>query len=197
MSRRALAAGLLVGLAVPLAAHGGGGEWTLDPTEAAQSLRFVAQYERAPAPGVFHRFAVRFAFDPRRPERQGWLLVTVDVTSADMRSDDINDAIRAPDWFDAARYPRAEFESRTIRRDDSAPGRYLARGRLRLKGVEREIELPFTWREQDGGTAFMEGGLTLDRRDFGIGSGEWARDKTIGFEVKVEFKIKLRKARGS
>jgi polyisoprenoid-binding protein YceI len=194
---RAWAAGFLA-LSLAAAPSGataaGVAKWTLDPSDPSQTLRFVAQYERTPAPGVFRRFAVSFAFDPARPAASGRLLVTVDVTSADMDSADINEAIRAAEWFDVARFPRAEFEGHTVRRDGTASDRYLVRGRLRLKGVEREIEFPFRWREQDGGTAIMEGALVLDRRDFGIGSGEWARDETIAYAVRIEFKIKLRKA---
>jgi len=40
----------------------------------------------------------------------------------------------------------------------------------------------------------MEGELVLKREVFGIGLGEWKATDTIGAEVKVRFKIKLKKA---
>jgi len=40
----------------------------------------------------------------------------------------------------------------------------------------------------------MEGELTLKRGDFGIGLGEWKATDTIGADVKVKFKLKLKKA---
>jgi polyisoprenoid-binding protein YceI len=70
--------------------------------------------------------------------------------------------------------------------------RYAARGTLSLKGMKRAVEVPFTWTASGDGAA-MEGELTLMRGDFGIGLGEWKATDTIGAEVKVKFKVKLRK----
>jgi polyisoprenoid-binding protein YceI len=39
----------------------------------------------------------------------------------------------------------------------------------------------------------MAGELTLDRTRFGIGSGEWATPDPIGLDVKVKFKVTLRR----
>lgn len=161
-------------------------DWRMDAQDSR--LMFTATYERAPAPGVFRRFDVRLRFDPQKPTG-GRLHVTVDITSADMDSADVNEAIRQSEWFDTARFPQAEFESHDIRR--RGPGEYRAHGRLRLKGVEREVVVPFTWREA-GITAVMEGALTLDRTAFSIGSGEWASGETIGLDVQVRFKVTLR-----
>jgi polyisoprenoid-binding protein YceI len=69
----------------------------------------------------------------------------------------------------------------------------VARGTLTLKGVKQPVEVPFTWAPSGDG-AIMEGELTLRRGDFGIGLGEWKTTGTIGAEVKVKFRIKLRKA---
>ena len=70
---------------------------------------------------------------------------------------------------------------------------YVARGTLSLKGVKQPAEVPFTWTASADG-ATMEGELTLKRGAFGIGAGEWAATDVIGADVKVKFKVKLRKA---
>src|SRR5262245_41662924 len=107
-------------------------DWKMDP--AASRLDFVATFEKNAAPGVFKEFDARLArFEPDKPEGAK-LDVTVKVTSADMKSGDVNKAIRGPEWFDYARFPQAEFHAEDIRR--VAPGRYLARGVLSLKGVK-------------------------------------------------------------
>jgi polyisoprenoid-binding protein YceI len=158
--------------------------------EPAQSrLEFVATFEKSAAPGVFKEFDTRFRFDPDKPEA-GRLDVTVKVTSADMKSSDVNRAIRGPDWFDFARFPQAAFHAEDIRR--AAPGQYLARGTLTLKGVKKELELPFSWQES-GDAATMQGELSVERLPFGIGTGEWANGSTIGLDVRVKFSVRLRK----
>ena len=69
----------------------------------------------------------------------------------------------------------------------------MARGTLLLKGVKQPVEVPFSWTASADG-AVMEGELTVKRGAFGIGTGEWAETNVIGADVKVKFKVKLRKA---
>jgi polyisoprenoid-binding protein YceI len=163
-------------------------DWKLDP--APSRLEFVATFEKNAAPGVFKEFDARLArFEPDKPEGAK-LEVTVKVTSADMKSGDVNREIRGPEWFDYARFPNAEFRADDIRR--VAPGRYLARGQLSLKGVKKELEVPFTW-QQSADAATIQGELNIERLQFGIGTGEWANGSTIGLGVRVKFNVRLRK----
>jgi hypothetical protein len=39
----------------------------------------------------------------------------------------------------------------------------------------------------------MEGEFTVKRGAFGIGTGEWAASDVIGADVKVKFRVTLRK----
>ena len=162
-------------------------DWKMDP--AGSKLEFVATFEKNPVPGVFKEFDTRLRFDPDRPAG-GRLDVTIKVTSADMGVPDVDKEIRNKDWFDYAGFPQAEFHSTDLRRDGKG---YTARGTLMLKGVKQAVEVPFTWTASGDG-ATMEGELTLKRGDFGIGLGEWKATDTIGADVKVKFKVKLRKA---
>ncbi len=163
-------------------------DWKMDP--AGSRLEFIATFEKTPAPGVFKEFDTRVRFDPEKPAG-GSLEVTVKVTSADMNIPDVNKEIRGKDWFDYAGFPRAEFRSADLRRTEG--NHYVARGTLSLKGVKQPVEVPFTWTgSADGAT--MEGELQLSRGAFGIGAGEWAASDVIGADVKVRFKVKLRKA---
>ncbi len=169
-------------------ASASGADWVMDA--AGSRLEFVATFEKAAAPGVFKQFDTRLRFDPDKPAGSN-LEVTVKVTSADMSIADVNREIRGKDWFDYGRFPQAEFRSTDLRRADG--NHYLARGTLSLKGVTQPLELPFSWvGSADGAT--MDGEFTLKRGAFGIGAGEWAASEVIGAEVKVKFRVKLRKA---
>jgi polyisoprenoid-binding protein YceI len=162
-------------------------DWVMD--KKASDLQLVVRYEGTPTVGEFRHFDTHLRFDPRHPE-QGHLHVTVSVASADMNSADINSAIREAAWFDVAQFPRSAFDSDRITRDK--PNAYIARGTLSLKGVERTIAVPFTWRERDG-YATMTGHLDLERTTFKIGTGEWADGSTIGLEVEVRFNVHLKR----
>jgi polyisoprenoid-binding protein YceI len=165
-----------------------GADWKMDP--AGSKLEFIATFEKTAAPGVFKEFDARLRFDAEKPAG-GSLDVTIKVTSADMSIADVNKEIRGKDWFDYAGFPQAEFRSTDLRRKEG--NHYVARGTLSLKGVKQPVEVPFTWTGSTDG-ATMEGELTLKRGAFGIGSGEWAASNVIGADVKVKFKVKLRKA---
>ena len=175
-------------LGVFVSVHALAADWRMDP--APSRLEFIATFEKNAAPGVFKEFDTRLArFEPDKPEAAK-LDVTVRITSADTKSGDVNRAIRGPEWFDFGRFPQAEFHAEDIRR--VAPGRYLARGVLSLKGVRKELEVPFTWQES-ANAATLEGELNVERLQFGIGTGEWANGSTIGLGVRVKFNVRLRK----
>jgi polyisoprenoid-binding protein YceI len=40
----------------------------------------------------------------------------------------------------------------------------------------------------------MDGELTVQRKDFNIGTGEWIATNVIGPDVKIKFRVRLRKA---
>jgi polyisoprenoid-binding protein YceI len=166
-----------------------GAEWKSAP--AGSRLEFVATFEKAPVPGEFKEFDTRLRFDPEKPSG-GSLDVTIVVPSADMNVSDVNKEIAGKDWFDYAGFPRAEFHSTDVSRTSGA--RYLARGTLLLKGKKQAVEVPFSWTPSGDG-AVMEGGFTVKRGAFGIGTGEWAQSDVIGADVQVKFRVFLRKGR--
>ena len=180
---------LLAATATPASAA----DWRMDA--AGSRIEFTALFEKTAAPGVFREFDTRLRFDPEKPA-DSRLEVSIKVASADMMSTDINNAIRAAEWFDFARFPQAEFRATDIRRTEA--NRYVARGTLALKGVQQPVEVPFVWTAvpapagAKGMFASMEGELSLRRGVFGIGSGEWAATNVIGAEVRVKFRVRLR-----
>jgi len=174
-------------LALLAAAPASAADWKMDAS--GSRLEFVASFEKTAAPGVFREFDAHLRFDPDKPAGAS-LDVTIKITSADMNIPDVNKEIRGKDWFDYAGFPQAEFRSTDLRHTEG--NRYVARGTLSLKGVKQPVEVPFTWTGSASG-AVMEGELMLKRGAFGIGAGEWAASDVIGADVKVKFKVMLRK----
>ena len=68
--------------------------------------------------------------------------------------------------------------------------RQVARGTLDIKGKRRNADVPFRLGEI-GGKPVVSGSFTLDRLDYGIGTGEWSDTRWLGAEVKVEFSAAL------
>jgi polyisoprenoid-binding protein YceI len=157
---------------------------------ADSELQFTAFYENEPLPGRFRDFqvTVHTGADPASPTG---LKVRVKLASADMNDAEVNAELGSAAWFDSHSFPVATYSSRAV--IAVAGGGFIARGTLSLKGLERELQLPFEWRA-DSGRATLEGKLELSRLEWNVGSGEWADTDTIADRVELRFSVRLRGA---
>jgi len=186
VSRRwqaSLAAALLV---APLIAYGSttaAATWKLDP--ARSRLGFSGVQTGARFEGKFSRFGAAISFDPDNLDTSH-IVVTVDLASAATGDQQRDTALPGKDWFDAAQFPRAKFETTAIRKK-GANG-YEAVGNLTLRGVTKPLTLPFTL-QIDGATAYAVGHAALVRGAFGVGQGPWATAQWVGLDVGVDIDI--------
>jgi polyisoprenoid-binding protein YceI len=163
-------------------------QWRSIPAEG--TLEFVVTFEGAEARGIFQIFGAELEFEPDSHTASS-LRVTVDVRSATMSSADLDEAIAEKTWFDSATYPEANFSSKVIQQ--TGEQEFVAQGAVSIKGVERDLELPLHW-SGDGSLRELSGSVTLSRVDFGIGTGEWQSDSSIGHAVQVIFKLMMERA---
>jgi polyisoprenoid-binding protein YceI len=161
-------------------------DWKVD--YGRSELRFVIKQMNVPVEGGFGKFAVSAAFDAAKPEL-GQFRVEVDVASIDTGSEDGNGEVKRPAWFDAARYPKAMFVSKSIRKDGS--GRYTLAGDMMVKNHTKSIVVPLVLMPQRDGGWLASGRFTLKRSDFDIGGGEWADPSVVAEAVDGRFKIFL------
>ncbi len=157
--------------------------WTLDPAQS--TLGFSGTQAGEAFKGKFTRFIADIAFDPDHLETSH-IHVTVDVASAVTGDPQKDTALPEKDWFAARDFPKAQFESNTIRR--TAPGAYEAVGDLTLRGVSHSLTLPFTL-EIDGAKARAKGHVPLIRTDYGVGQGDWASGQWVALEVDVTIDV--------
>ncbi|HQR19347.1 MAG TPA: YceI family protein [Burkholderiaceae bacterium] len=161
----------------------------LDPQRS--SIRVTARQMNVPFDGQFRLFNASLEWDERRPEASK-ASVEVDLSSFDLGDPSFNDEAKGKAFLDAARIPRATFTTTAIRRIGA--GRYEATGKLGIKGVTRELTVPFSVRE-DGGRRIFEASFPLMRLDYRIGEGEWADTKTLANETTVQVRLVTHSAR--
>jgi polyisoprenoid-binding protein YceI len=162
--------------------------YTLDP--AKSTLEFQFAQAGAQNKGKFNKFPVTLDFSPDSPAT-GKLDVVVDTNSLDTGDKDRDDTLRGADLFDVAKYPQAHFTSVQITK--TATG-YDAVGKLTLRGVSRDVHVPFVFRtaaEQGKQAAYLTGKTTIKRLDFGLGQGDWKSTEWVGNEVTVSYSIRL------
>lgn len=172
-------AGALAGI-LPAAAT----EWEVDG--ARSTLGFEAQVGGVPVPGRFSAWTAEIVFDPADPAA-GAVSVRIDTASADTGDATRDGMLRGDDFFAVAQFPEAVFRSSAIRA--AGPGRYEMEGVLTLRGASKALAIPFALAEQGDGSVRAEGEVVIDRRDFGIGRGEFAGDGLIAHPVTVRFTL--------
>lgn len=188
--RAALAGLALLALGPSAPAEEGATGWAVD--REASRLGFTAWWEDRPFQGVFHRWDADIRFDPDSLE-QSRFQVRVDLASADTDSADRDEALMGREWFHTGRFPRATYVTTGFTR--TGESRYEAEGELTLKGNTRPVTLDLTWQETPAG-ARLEGGTTLRRTRFDVGTGDWTTGKTIGLDVEVSFDLRLTPGQG-
>ena len=161
--------------------------WMLDPE--ASTLTFDARQGEEAFTGRFGRFDAQIRLDPDDLSDAS-ILAAVDLGSVDAGSADRNDSLPEADWFDIARFPRAEFRSTSVSRTGSL---YEAPGILSLKGVERPVTLAFTL-EIEGDRAVADGQFRLDRTDYSVGTGEFGTEEFVDNDVNVLVHIEATRA---
>jgi len=162
-------------------------DWKVDMKQSR--LGFIATYEKTPFESWFRRYDAMIRFDPAALQKSQFD-VTIDISSVDSDSADRDEGMQGREWFDRAAHPQAHFVTTAFTAGKG--DQYEATGKLALKGVTREIHLPFSWVATADG-ARLRSEITLKRTDFNIGSGAWAQDPTIGYEVKVRVDLVLTK----
>ncbi len=162
-----------------------GAQWNVDHERS--KLGFIASYDGVGFETVFRRFTASIRFDAQHTG-DALFDVRVDVDSVDSNSADRDDGMRGEEWFSTARFPSADFVSTAVRQTGASM--FQLDGRLTIKGVTRDVTLPFFW-NQDRDRARMQANTVLRRTDYAIGTGEWATDPIIGFDVEVFVELHL------
>ena len=149
---------------------------------AAQSeVAFTSKQMGVPVQGKFERFDGQINVDPAKPEA-GRVTFTVDLGSAAIGTADTLAELKKPEWFDVSKSPSATFQSTAIR--STGPGKVDVVGKLTIKGIVREIQVPMTLAQQ-GDTLKVAGEFIVKRLDYKIGSGEWGDTGLVANEVVV------------
>jgi polyisoprenoid-binding protein YceI len=124
----------------------------------------------------------------------------IDVRSINTRNEQRDAHLQSGDFFAADEHPYITFESQSV--SAAGDGKLVARGPLRIKDQEHEVELPIqvlgvkdvpeAMREVLGGirqAASFHAELKVNRNDYGVGVGDWAAAAVVGRDVKIEIAL--------
>ena len=167
-----------------------GGDYTMDRSHSVIGFA-ILHNELTLVRGRFKDFAGTIHFDDKDVTRSS-VQFTAKVESIDTGVENRDKHLRTADFFEVAKYPEMSFKSTKVERKGKAG--YVLTGDLTLKGVTKQVALPFTItgaiKDGRGNTRIGIAAQTkIDRRDYGI---TWGRALANGgFDVAHDVTIDL------
>ncbi len=171
--------------------------WNVDSGHT--EINFQVTHFFTPVSGSFDQFEIDLQYDADNPAASS-VAVAIPVASINTRNERRDGHLRSGDFFGVDEHDQITFTSSSVRA--VGDGQLIATGPLTIKGVSKEIELPITllgvqdipeqMQEMLGGAtriASFRATTTLDRGDFGVGTGNWAATLVVGGEVEVEILV--------
>lgn len=180
MQRTAIA--LLSAFSLATAAHAV--EYTQVQPEKSQ-ITFAYQQMGVAMQGAFKKFSGQLRFDPAAPTAAK-STIEVELASVDTGSSEGDTEVATKTWFDTKAFPRARFESGSVKA--LGGNKYEVAGKLTIKGKTVDVVVPATFTAQ-GKTGVFEGRLTIRRGDFSIGEGAWKAFDIVANDVVIQFRL--------
>lgn len=151
---------------------------------AESEIRFEIKNAGLTVEGTLSGLAADIQLDPAHPE-QAHIQASVPVSSIQTGISLRDKHLQKPDYFDAEKYPTIGLQSKAIR--PAGAGKYEGTFDLTMKGMTREVILPFTL----SAAHELRGQLQVNRLDFGIGK------KSLVLSDNVVITIRVKLAEGS
>src|SRR5688572_1903438 len=167
-----------------------GGDYTIDRSHSVVGFS-IRHNELTLVTGRFNDFSGTIHLDDKDLTKSS-VDFKAKVESIDTGVENRDKHLRTADFFEVAKYPDMTFKSTRVER--KGKDRYVLHGDFTLKGVTKQVALPFTIvgaiKDGRGNTRFgVEGSTTIDRRDYGI---TWGKALAAGgFDVGNEVTINL------
>lgn len=170
--------------------------WEVDASHSR--IGFSVNHFFTPVDGQFEDYTVDLTFDRENPANSS-VAVEIQVASVETANERRNNHLLSGDFFEADAHPTITFRSESI---SESGGVLQATGPLTIKGVSKQVTLPIQllgvqdipadMQEMLGGAtaiASFQTGITIDRNEFGVGTGSWAATLVVGGEVDIDITI--------
>ncbi len=167
--------------------------WVIDP--GVSRLEFQSSAMGQAFAGMFPTYSGTIIFDPNNVA-MARADIQIDMSEAHTGDAERDGMLQQSDWFSVSLFPKSRFVTRTIQH--TADNNYLAIGDLTIRDTTMPVSIPFTLdiTEQDKQrVAHMQGRLTLNRLDFGVGQGEWQATEAVPANVVLVIDLKVAQPR--
>jgi len=151
-------------------------------------IRFVSKQMGVNVEGRFRKWKANVVFLPKDLAKSK-AEFEIDLGSIDLASDESETEIKSASWFDTAKFPVARFSSTSFKNLGS--DKYEITGKLKLKGITRDVVIPIALKKDASGNSVAEGSFPLKRTDYKVGEGMWADTEMVADDVLVRIRMVL------
>jgi len=162
-------------------------KWNIDRSHT--NVTFNIRHFFTPVVGKFKTHTIDLNFDPDNLAASK-VNVEIDITSVDTGNSNRDNHLQSGDFFESEVHPKMTFASSSITK--TGDNTYVMAGELKIKDVAKQVEIPFTLLGvQDHPTrentlvAGFESSFTLNRLEYGVGSGNWVSTAVVSDELTV------------
>ncbi|MGD1969613.1 MAG: YceI family protein [Desulfobacterales bacterium] len=162
-------------------------KWDID--KGHSSVYFDVRHTYATVRGYFEDYTGSVQFDADNME-MGRIKLEVKTKSVNTGIPNRDNHLRADEFFAVKKYPTMTFESTGVKQKQG--NEYIVEGNLTVKGKTQKVAVPFTYfgsREnplkKGQQVAGFEARFTVNRLDYGVGSGKYVEMGTIGNKVNI------------
>ena len=149
----------------------------LRPVDSNNSVTFTIKNFGINSIGEFKGLKGTINWEPENPAAS-YFNVSVDAATINTDINSRDNHLRSEEYFNVAKYPTINFVSTAV-----SPGNVT--GNLTIKGVTKQISVPFTI-TPSGSTYIFEGSFTINRRDFGVGGNSMVLSDDAKVHLKVQ-----------
>ncbi|SHI30796.1 Polyisoprenoid-binding protein YceI [Mesonia phycicola] len=167
--------------------------WKID--KAHTFVNFSINHFFSSVPGNFTEFDGDFYFDANNLETSK-ANFTIASNSVNTRNEKRDNHLLSTDFFDAKNYSNITFKSTKFEKQSDKE--YLLHGKLTIKNktknitlvmkITGEMEHPMMKGTSVLGVNFN---TSINRTDYGVGTGDWATTMVVGDEVNINIPMEL------
>jgi polyisoprenoid-binding protein YceI len=92
--------------------------------------------------------------------------------------------LRKEDYFDVAKFPKMTIKSMSFTKDGNNGNSYKGKFKLTIKGVTKDVEIPFSYTE-NGNAATFKGSFTINRLDYKVGGNSWVMADNVIISLNI------------
>ncbi len=132
--------------------------------------------------GSFKGLKGKIRFDPAMLKSASFS-ITINAGSIDTDIEVRDSVLKTPEYLGASQHPEISIVSKQIL-GSAKLNRFTLKGMLSLKGIQKEIEIPFVISSKKNGIQFT-GDFTIRRGDFNIGTGSLVLSENIKIFLNI------------